>query len=260
MAPGAPAAFFDVDNTIMRGSSAFYFFRGMAQRDLVTKRDMADATWKQFKFVMSGSEDLDDVAQATEAGLAFIAGKREVDVRQVAEEVYDELMVDRFWPGTVALAQDHLSRGHRVWLVTATPQEIADVIARRMGLSGAIGTQAAVDEQGQYTGKLAAPPMHGTAKAAAVVDLAGREEIDLERSWAYSDSANDIPMLSLVGHPVAVNPDTRLRAHAMVSGWPVRDYRARSSRAVKVGIPSASAALLGLAAGIVIGVAGSKRD
>lgn len=241
----------------MRGSSAFYFMRGMHSRDLITKREIADATWKQFKFVMSGSEDMEDVAAATEAGLSFIKDKSEADLREAAEAVYDELMVDKFWPGTVALARAHLQQGHRVWLVSATAQEIADVIAARIGLTGALATKSEVVD-GVYTGKLAGRPMHGPTKAEAVAEIARERGVNLALSYAYSDSVNDLPMLSMVGHPVAVNPDARLRAHASEAGWPVRDYRARSTTAVKVGVPAGAAALAGFGAGLLVGLAARR--
>ena len=116
-------------------------------------------------------------------------------------------MADKIWPGTRALAQTHLDAGQRVWLVTATPVELADVIARRLGLTGALGT-VAEHVDGVYTGQLVGEPLHGQAKAEAVRALAEREGLDLRAASAYSDSANDIPMLSLVGHPCAINPDS----------------------------------------------------
>jgi phosphoserine phosphatase len=145
----------------------------------------------------------------------------------------------------------HEDAGQRVWLVTATPIEIAEVIAERLHLTGALGT---VPEHvdGVYTGNLVGAAMHGEAKAAAVRALAEREGLALRRCAAYSDSANDIPLLSLVGHPVAVNPDHKLRGHARANGWQVLDYRTKR-RAAKIGLPSAAAGVLaGAAAGALV--------
>jgi HAD superfamily hydrolase (TIGR01490 family) len=133
-------------------------------------------------------------------------------------------MAARIWPGTRAIAQQHLDRGERVWLVTAAPIEIATVIARRLGLTGALGT-VAEHVDGVYTGELVGEMLHGEGKAVAVRAIAEREGLDLARCSAYSDSSNDLPMLSLVGHPCAVNPDAKLRAHAKANGWRIRDYR-----------------------------------
>jgi phosphoserine phosphatase len=142
-----------------------------------------------------------------------------------------------------------------VWLVTATPVEVANVIAARLGLTGALGTVAdSVD--GIYTGRLVGEILHGPAKAEAVRALAEREGLDLARCAAYSDSANDIPMLSLVGQPCAINPDTRLRAHAKEQGWRVRDYRT-GRKAAKIGLPTAVAA--GAVAGAIAAGVGLRR-
>src|SRR5919202_699639 len=133
-------------------------------------------------------------------------------------------MEQRIWAGTRALAEQHLDAGQRVWLVTATPVELARIIAHRLGLTGALGRVSEV-EDGRYTGRLVGEPLHGAAKAEAVRALAEREGLDLARCAAYSDSANDIPMLSLTGQAVAVNPHTGLRAVSRTRGWPVRDFR-----------------------------------
>jgi phosphoserine phosphatase len=133
-----------------------------------------------------------------------------------------------------------------VWLVTATPVELASIIAHRLGLTGALGTVAEVVD-GKYTGRLVGELMHGPAKAEAVLALAEREGLDLSRCTAYSDSANDLPMLSLTGTAVAVNPDTELRAIARSRGWLVRDFRT-GRKAAKYGLPAVGAAAVSGAA------------
>ncbi|WP_026162939.1 HAD family hydrolase [Kribbella catacumbae] len=120
--------------------------------------------------------------------------------------------------------QQHLDAGERVWLVTAAPVEVARLLARRLGLTGALGT-IAESRDGVYTGHLVGDILHGPAKAEAVRALAAHEGLDLALCAAYSDSVNDLPMLGLVGNPCAINPDARLRRHAEVAGWRVRDYR-----------------------------------
>ena len=241
------AAFFDVDNTIMRGASIFYFARGLYARDFFKPRDLGRFAWQQARFRLLGRENLEHVHEARESALSFVAGRPVADIVELGEEIYDELMADRIWAGTRALAQMHLDAGQRVWLVTATPVEVAAVIARRLGLTGALGT-VAESREGVYTGRLVGEILHGEAKAEAVRALAAREGLDLTQCAAYSDSANDIPMLELVGQPCAVNPDSRLRAHARTNGWRVRDYRT-GRKAAKVGVPAALG--LGAAAGAV---------
>jgi HAD superfamily hydrolase (TIGR01490 family) len=244
--PGRAAAFFDVDNTIVRGASIFHLARGLYQRDFFTLRDIGRFALQQLRFTVVG-EDLGDVAAVQERALAFVKGHSVTELRAIGEEVYDELMIDKIWSGTQALANLHLAAGEPVWLVTATPVEVADVIASRLGLTGALGT-VAEHVDGIYTGRLTGTPMHGKAKAEAVIDLAVRERLDLAQCSAYSDSANDIPLLSLVGHPFAINPDARLLAHARAHGWQVRDFRT-GRKAARIGIPAAAAA--GAVAGAV---------
>jgi HAD superfamily hydrolase (TIGR01490 family) len=244
-------AFFDVDNTIVAGASIYHFARGLAARDFITTRDILDFAWQQVKFRVGGRESAEGMVSAREAALAFVAGKPVDEIVRFGEEIYDELMADRIWAGTKALAQLHLDAGQRVWLVTATPAELASIIARRLGLTGALGTVAEVVD-GRYTGRLVGDPLHGPAKAAAVVALAQQEGLDLGRCAAYSDSINDLPMLSVVGRAVAVNPDSALRMEARARRWEIRDFRT-GRKAAKIGVPAAlgaGAVATGAAAGV----------
>jgi HAD superfamily hydrolase (TIGR01490 family) len=249
------AAFFDVDNTVMRGASMFHFAVGLAQRNFFNGRELFGFGVKQLKFVLSGSEDLEDVASATEAALSFVEGRRVDELNRLAEEIFDSSMIDKLIPGTLDLAQGHLDAGQQVWLVTATPIELASIIARRLGLTGALGTVSGI-RNGVYTGHLDGPPLHGLAKAEAIRALAAAEGLDLSRCSAYSDSSNDIPMLSAVGHPVAVNPDPTLRAHARDNDWKIRDFR-RREQFKRVALPALSGAG-GIAVGLAIGYASAR--
>jgi HAD superfamily hydrolase (TIGR01490 family) len=254
------AAFFDVDNTVVRGASIFHLARGLYRRKFFTGRDLGRMAWQQARFIAVG-ESMEHMRQIRESALSFVAGHSVAELTAIGEEVYDEVIADKIWPGTHALARLHLDAGQRVWLVTATPVEVATVIAKRLGLSGALGTVAeSVD--GVYTGRLVGEPLHGQAKADAVQALAEREGLDLSRCAAYSDSANDIPMLSLVGQPVAINPDAALRAHAKTQGWRIRDYRT-GRKAAKVGVPAAAgvgAAIGGVFAGMAIRRRNRRRN
>jgi HAD superfamily hydrolase (TIGR01490 family) len=233
------AAFFDVDNTMLRGSSLYYLALGFVQRGFVDGREIARFARDQLKFRLIGAEDVGLITSAKDAALALAAGQPVTALARVGEEIFDSVMNQRIYPGTRALAQRHLDAGQRVWLVTATPVEIADLIARRLGLTGALGTVSEI-EDGRYTGRLVGETLHGPAKAEGVRALAEREGLDLRRCAAYSDSANDIPMLSLVGSPCAVNPDRRLRRHARARDWPVRDFRTGRT-AVRRGFSTAAA-------------------
>jgi HAD superfamily hydrolase (TIGR01490 family) len=250
------AAFFDVDNTMMQGASIYYFARGLAARKFFTGRDLARFAWQQVRFRIAGNEDPAHMVEARESALAFVAGQEVATITRLGEEIYDELMAERIWSGSRALAQQHLDAGQRVWLVTATPVELATLIARRLGLTGALGT-VAESEHGIYTGRLIGEPLHGPAKAEAIRALAAREGLDLARCSAYSDSVNDVPMLSTVGHPMAVNPDADLRKVAKENDWPIRDFRT-GRKAARVGVPTAMG-LGALAGGVAAGIALRRR-
>lgn len=217
------AAFFDVDNTLLQGASVYHLARGLYRRKFFSTAEIARKALAQLRFRLQG-ETPESVANARSSALSFIAGHRVSEVQNLVEEIFDELMADKIWPGTKALAQQHLDAGERVWLVTAAPVEVARVLVHRLGLTGALGTIAETRD-GVYTGALVGDILHGSAKAEAVRALASHEGLELASCAAYSDSVNDLPMLELVGNPVAVNPDNRLRRHAQVAGWRVLDYR-----------------------------------
>ncbi len=250
------AAFFDVDNTLMRGASIYHFARGLAARKMFGPRDLARLTWSQLAFRLRGAENADHIDAAREAALAFVAGHRIDDVVQLGEEIYDDTMADRIWEGARELTQQHLQAGQRVWLVTATPVELANILASRLGLTGALGTVAETAD-GVYTGRLVGGLLHGQAKAAAITALAEREGLDLARCSAYSDSANDLPMLELVGHPSAVNPDSGLLRQARDRNWPVHEFRS-GRRATLIALPLAAGAGA-VAGGITAGLALRRR-
>jgi HAD superfamily hydrolase (TIGR01490 family) len=250
------AAFFDVDNTMMQGASLYYFARGLAARRYFTTIDLARFAISQARFRLLAAEHSGDIAQAREAALAFIAGWQVADVQRLSEEIFDELMADRIWSGTRALADQHLASGQRVWLVTAAPVELGRVIAARLGLTGALGTVAEIRD-GAYTGRLVGEMMHGPAKAHAIEALAAAEGLDLARCTAYSDSINDVPMLTTAGRAVAVNPDSALRRMARTQGWDIRDFR-HGRKAAKVAVPVALGAGV-LAGALAGGMALSRR-
>ncbi len=214
------AAFFDVDNTIIRGASAFHLGVGLYRRGFFRTADIVRFGFHQAHYLMFG-ENKQQIAEVRDRALSIMRGRSVAEVLTLAEDVYDEVLALRIFPGTQRLLDQHLRAGHQVWLVTATPTEIGDLIARRLGATGALGT-IAEHTDGFYTGRLVGDMMHGQAKAEGVRTLAEKQGLDLSQSFAYGDSANDVPLLSEVGFPCAINPDTRLRRHAAVVGWPMR--------------------------------------
>ncbi|HLR93347.1 MAG TPA: HAD family phosphatase [Jiangellaceae bacterium] len=243
------AAFFDLDNTVLQGASLFYLARGLARRDFFRTRDLLRFAIKELRY-RRGAEDDADIQQARSAALAFIADRKVQEISHIAEEVFEESMEENIWPGTRAISQVHLEQGQQVWLVTAAPAEVATVFAQRLGMTGALGT-VAEHVDGFYTGRLVGDLLHGEAKAAAIRALASREGLQLELCSAYSDSINDIPMLNMVGHPCAVNPDRALLAHARRHNWRIRDYR-RRHRVAMLGRSALAGALAGAAVGAAV--------
>lgn len=218
------AAFFDIDNTLIHGSSLLSLALGAARRRYFTLSELATIAWKQLKYRLSGSENHDDIESGRALALNFIKGRSVADLVQLSEEIVEQKMQYRAFPGTRELAEMHLAAGQQVWLVSATPVQLAQMLARHFGLTGALGT-VAEEEDGLFTGRLAGDLLHGAGKTHAVAALATLLGLDLSRCTAYSDSANDIPLLQMVGTAVAINPDPQLRKEALRRGWPVREYR-----------------------------------
>ncbi|MDP9028012.1 MAG: HAD-IB family hydrolase [Actinomycetota bacterium] len=212
-------AFFDVDNTLMRGTSLFQLGREAWKQRVIGIRDVALFAWHQRRFIQVGEND-EHLATARERALGLVGGHTQAEILGLAESIWEGRIKPRLYPETVDLTQEHIAKGHEVWLVSATPWEIGDLIARRLGLTGALGTRVVVAD-GVYTGELIGHVLHNERKAEAVRQLAIEAGADLADSWAYSDSRNDIPLLELVGHPVVVNPDVILARHAHDHGWPV---------------------------------------
>jgi len=222
-AAGTRAAFFDVDNTMVRGASMYLVAKGLHARGFFGTASILRGVWYHLVYRLFG-ERRRHMDAARNSLLGFIAGKSVRDVEDATTEIYDEAIARRLWPGTVALAQKHLAAGDQVWLVTAAPLEVARVMVERLGLTGALGTDVEARD-GVYTGRLRAGLLHGPLKAEAVRGLAVTSGLDLADCHAYSDSSNDLPLLESVGHPCAVNPDRSLRRRAVRSGWPVHDFR-----------------------------------
>jgi HAD superfamily hydrolase (TIGR01490 family) len=221
-------AFFDVDNTLMRGTSLFQLGREAWNKKIITMRDIAPFVWHQMRFIRKG-ENMGHLKSAREKALELSSGKKRTEIIELAEGIWQDRIQRRLYPGTVELTQEHISKGHEVWLVSATPWEIGDLIARKLGLTGAIGTRIR-HADGVYTGELDGEVMHHEHKAAAAKDLATKAGADLADSWAYSDSRNDIPLLELVGNPVVVNPDPILAHHAHQHEWPILRFTPKSIR------------------------------
>lgn len=218
------AAFFDVDNTLVRGSTLYFLGRGMYQRGFFTKADISRFVVANIRFRMTGTEKKEVIEKFQNAATDFIGGHAVEDIKKIGEEIYDEFVSPKLWEGTCEIARSHLEKGEEVWLVTAAPQDMADIISERLGLTGAIGSKAHI-ENGIYTGTLDGKLLHGIEKARAIQELSKERGFDLDDCYSYSDSHNDIPLLQAVGNPNAINPDAVLRIRALAEGWPIQDFR-----------------------------------
>lgn len=256
---GQRAAFFDLDKTLIPGSSLFLLARGMYARDYYRVRDILRFAWRQTVFRVSGETD-EGLEQARESTLEFVAGRPVRDLEEMGREIAEERILPRVYEGITKVIDQHRTAGDLTYLCTASPQELADLVAESLDMTGALGTRAEVSRDGRYTGRLAeGGVLHGPAKAEAVEAMAGALDIDLAESYAYSDSINDLPLLELVGHPIAVNPDAVLKRTARDRGWPVYELRTRRPLLL-FGIPSAFVAVALFGGGWAVGRSMGRRS
>jgi HAD superfamily hydrolase (TIGR01490 family) len=215
---GHAAAFFDLDRTLLRRSSALALAGTFRERGLIGRGQLAKAALWQLLFVARGA-GAEAVRRAAEDGMRILSGLRVDELRDMVAGAMEPVLKPLVYREALDLVAQHRERGEPVYLVSATLQEIVAELARELGLDGAVGSTCEIVD-GVYTGR-ALQPAHGEGKARAVCELAEREGFDLSRSTAYSDSHTDLPFLEVVGRPVAVNPDRRLRRVAADRGWPI---------------------------------------
>ena len=220
------AAFFDLDKTLLRRSSALALAGSFRARGMIGRRQLAKAALLQLLFVLRGA-DAEAVQRMAERGLLVLRGHTPEQIRALVADALEPVLKPLVYAEPLALLARHRDDGQPVYIVSAALQEIVEALAHDLGFDGALGTVAEIDD-GIYTGH-SARALHGEAKADAVRELAGRERIDLGASFAYSDSHTDLPFLEVVGHPIAVNPDRELRRVARERGWPVLAFRARAA-------------------------------
>ncbi len=218
------AAFFDVDNTLIRGSTLYFLARGMYKRGFFSKADISRFVLANLRFRLTGKENKEEIKRFQDAATDFIGGHNVKEIETIAQEIYDEFVSPVIWQGTIDIAESHLKNSEEVWLVTAAPEDMALLIAKRLGFTGALGSKAET-EDGCYTGALLGNLLHGKEKASAVRELARVRGFELENCYAYSDSHNDLPLLLAVGNPSVINPDAILGLRALAHGWPIHDFR-----------------------------------
>ena len=227
---GRAAAFFDLDRTLLRRSSALALAGSFREHGVIGRGQLAKAAAWQLLFVARGA-GAETVRKASEDGMMILKGFRVDDLRTMVAEAMEPVLKPLVYSDPLALVARHRERGEPVYIVSATLQEIVEELARELGFDGALGSTCEI-EDGVYTG-VSLRACHGEGKAAAVRELAEQEGIDLAASTAYSDSHTDLPFLEAVGNPVVVNPDRRLAQIARERGWPVREFNELAFPAVR---------------------------
>jgi HAD superfamily hydrolase (TIGR01490 family) len=241
---GTPAAFFDLDRTLIAGSSAFEFGRAAYKAGFISRRQLARDAWENVLFRLKGSTDERTDALKKRIGEA-LAGVRVRDMQRLAPAVLGGVL-PKLYPQMLEIAYEHQDAGRPIFVCTAASQEMAELMAIVLTFDGAIGSVSEVVD-GHYTGREGGAFTYREGKAQAMREVAAREGIDLSASWAYTDSESDLPMLRAVGHPVAVNPDAELGRIAAAEGWDVLRFD-RLHRRLKLAGGGVAAALTGAAA------------
>lgn len=244
MGSGRAAAFFDLDRTLMAGSSGFFWARAAFESGVISRRRLAADGWENVKFRLNGSTDAGTDAVRARV-CAMIEGREEKEFARLAPRVLAGVL-PRLYPQMLATAYAHQDEGRRVYIATAASQGLAGLLADVLAFDGGLGSRYETDVDGVYTGREDGPFCYREGKAQRVRELARDEGIDLAASYGYSDSESDLPFLRAVGHPVAVNPDVALAKVAVQEGWEVMRFE-QLGRRLKTGAAVGAAALVGTA-------------
>ncbi len=223
-------AFFDLDKTLMAGSSGVFFARAAYESGMISRSRLIKDLYENIRFRLLGSTDdrADDVRRRVGE---MIAGVRVRDLERLSPRVLSGVL-PRLYPQMLERAYAHQDAGVPVYILTAASQEMADLLARVLAFDGGLGTRSEIVD-GHYTGRPAGPFNYREGKVISMQELAEREDIDLASSFAYSDSESDLPMLRAVGHAIVVNPDAPLRRIANEEGWEIVELD-RLGRRLKV--------------------------
>lgn len=231
--PGA-AAFFDLDKTLMAGSSGMQFARIAAKQGIVSRRLLVNWGWEHLRYRLRGTTD-ERTAEVLKVARELIAGVPAKAVDRMGPEVMAAIL-PRVFPQMLEEIYAHQDAGRPTFIVSAAGNGVVEQLAHVLGMDGGIGTCYEVDGEGNFTGRLDGPFVYGEGKVTAMREFAARHEIELAGSYAYSDSLSDLPMLRAVGNPVAVNPDPPLAAIAREEGWQVLRFERLGRRLVAVAV------------------------
>ena len=238
------AAFFDLDRTLISGSSVFVLGVAAWRQKLVPTHQFVRDAAGAVAFRLAGASD-DTSNEVRERILGAVKGVRLDDLVALNAQIVPRL-IERVRPEAQRLLEQHRHAGRATYIVSASPIELVEPLAQALGMTAGIGTRSRIAD-GTYTGELDGPFCYGQGKVEAMEAIAAERGYELDRCWAYSDSASDLPMLEAVGHPVAVNPDGKLERVAGERGWPVVVFSERTKAVIRRSTQAVSA--VGLAAG-----------
>jgi HAD superfamily hydrolase (TIGR01490 family) len=245
------AAFFDLDKTVIARSSALAFTGRLYKAGMVGRHTLLRAGISQLMYVLFGADE-NQLDKTRDAMLALTKGWDKAEVERIVTEALEEVVAPLVFAEALFLIDQHMREGHRVFIVSASPEEVVRPLARYIGVYDVIATRAKIDDEGRYTGEVDLYA-YGPRKAEAVSAVAAAEGISLEDSYAYSDSLTDLPLLEAVGHPHAVNPNRELKAIAEERGWPILEFRRQVSLTKRLTRPVPL--ISGLSVAMVIGAA-----
>lgn len=216
------AAFFDLDKTIIAKSSTLAFTGKLHKAGFLGRRTLMRAALSQTFYVLFGA-DHDQLEKTREILMTLTKGWDRAEIEALVEETLDEVVAPLVFAEALFLIDEHLREGRKVYIVSASPEEVVRPLARYIGVEDVIATKARVDDKGRYTGEVELYA-YAETKAEVIRAVAEEHDIDLAESYAYSDSATDLPMMRSVGHPVAVNPDKELKEACERNGWPILEF------------------------------------
>jgi len=236
------AAFFDLDRTLMSGSSGAAFGRAAYRAGLVSRGQVLRWGFEHLRFRLRGASDQDTDALVEQVN-ALLRGVPERTLKRMLPDLL-ETILPRIYPQMIAEVRAHQDAGRPAFIVSAASNGVVEVLARVLDMEGGMGTRYEVDAEGRYTGRLIGGLNYGALKVEPMRRFAADHGIDLDESFAYSDSASDLPMLELVRNPIAVNPDAELARLARERGWRVMRFETLG-RTIALGVALAVAALAG---------------
>jgi HAD superfamily hydrolase (TIGR01490 family) len=247
------AAFFDLDKTVIAKASMVAFGGPFYRHGLISRRLLLRGLWGQLVYLYLGADE-EKLARMRESVLALTKGWNQMQVRRIVREALTDVVTPIIYAEALELIEEHRAAGRRIFIVSASPEEIVLPLGDFLEVDEVIASRARIDDDGCYTGEMAFYA-YGETKAVAMREIAEREDIDLSSSWAYSDSATDLPMLEAVGNPVVVNPDRELARVARERDWEVRKFERPVRLRDRVPTPPPAPTAVGASALVAVGAA-----